>query len=130
MDSERSFVIGISLGATRKFQLTPFKGSLPVGDTTDFVLESGDAYIMDTVAKGHATSYSQLHFRHCAGGGNGAFLRKTWMSKASKWRKASNLTPSAQKWVEWADAQRASRKPKAWKSRKTSRKTSRKRKRS
>ena len=118
MDSERSFVIGLSLGDTRKFQITPFKGSMPVGETTDFVLESGDAYVMDTIAKGHAKSYSQLHFRHCAGGGNGAFLRKTWMSKASKWRKASNLTPTAQKWVEWADQQK-----------KTSRKTSRKRKR-
>ena len=116
MDSERSFVIGLSLGRTRKFQLTPFKGSMPVGETTDFVLESGDAYVMDTIAKGHARSYSQLRFRHCAGGGNGTFLRKTWMSKASKWRKASNLTPFAQKWVEWADGQK-------------SRKTSRKRKR-
>ena len=46
-----AFVIGISLGATRKFQLTPFKGAMPVGATTDFTLHSGDCYIMDTVAR-------------------------------------------------------------------------------
>jgi len=107
MDSERSFVIGISLGASRKFQITPFKGSMPVGQTTDFVLESGDAYIMDTVAKGHAKSYSTLHFRHCAGGGDGKFLRKMWMNKACKWRKKDNLTPFAQEVVDWADAQKS-----------------------
>ena len=89
-DCERSFVIGISLGATRKFQLTPFKGAMPVGATTDFMLHSGDCYIMDTVAKGNActpegrpsTVDSTLH---CAGGGNGKFLRKMWMSKAAAW---------------------------------------------
>ena len=113
MDSERSFVVGVSLGATRKFQITPFKGSMPVGQTTDFVLESGDAYIMDTVAKGHANSYSQLHFRHCAGGGDGAFLRKMWMSKAAQWRKKDNLTPFAQEWVDWADGQKRKRPMKA-----------------
>ena len=107
MDSERSFVIGLSLGNTRKFQLTPFKGAMPVGETTDFVLESGDAYVMDTIAKGHAKSYSRLHFRHCAGGGSGEFLRKMWMGKACQWRKKNNLNPFAQKWVEWADAHKS-----------------------
>ena len=98
-DCERSFVIGISLGATRKFQLTPFKGAMPVGATTDFTLHSGDCYIMDTVAKGNACTpegrplYSRLHFRHCAGGGNGKFPRKMWMSKAAAWSKRSDINP-------------------------------------
>lgn len=107
-DCERSFVIGISLGATRKFQLTPFKGAMPVGDTTDFILESGDCYIMDTVAKGNACTpggrplYGRLHFRHCAGGGNGKFLRKMWKGKASAWSKRKDITTFAQKWIDWS----------------------------
>ena len=103
MDGERSFVIGISLGDTRMFEIVAFKGSMPAGESTKFVLESGDAYIMDTVAKGHATSYSKLHFRHCAGGGDGKFLHKMWMSKACKWRKNDNRNEHAQKRVDWAD---------------------------
>tara|TARA_Y100001958_G_C21228155_1_gene553640 strand:+ start:93 stop:1370 length:1278 start_codon:yes stop_codon:yes gene_type:complete len=112
-DCERSFVIGISLGASRKFQLTPFKGAMPVGDTTDFTLHSGDCYIMDTVAKGNACTpegrplYNRLHFRHCAGGGNGKFLRKMWMSKAAAWSKRSDINAHAQQWIDWATQQKS-----------------------